>query len=382
MKIKNISNNPDLLYIAMINIDDDTDGVKKKVFMQCDALSEYYISISIACYKKNEPGIYNFNTKEFMPFKRLSKLIPRRLVYLRGLRKHLLKTNYGTSYIRYSYFDLSFYRVITLLSKKKTRLFLEIPSFPIKYPEIRLKTLIRYPIFLQDFLFRKKAIRKFDKILSIGAPQKKIYGDTTINIPNGIDRKPVDYHNNSYNFKDLRILCLANMYYHQGYDRLIEGLSNYYNENEDSIVQVFIDFVGDGPLLQHYVNLTKKRNLEKFIVFHGKQTNEKINKITSNVNLACGPLGLHRLGFDYASPLKTKEYMLKGIPFIYSYVEISLDENFPYVLKLPADESPISISKVISFYQNIQKDYPLYSDILHKYAIEKFSWVNILSVLK
>ena len=46
--------------------------------------------------------------------------------------------------------------------------------------------------------------------------------------------------------------------------------------------------------------------------------------------------------------LKNREYATRGIPFIYSEQDSDFDQQ-PYVLKAPADESPINVRDIIDF---------------------------------
>jgi hypothetical protein len=49
--------------------------------------------------------------------------------------------------------------------------------------------------------------------------------------------------------------------------------------------------------------------------------------------------------------LKNREYATRGIPFIYSEQDSDFDSQ-PYILKAPADESPINIQQIIDFMNN------------------------------
>ena len=57
----------------------------------------------------------------------------------------------------------------------------------------------------------------------------------------------------------------------------------------------------------------------------------------------------------FGSALKTKEYIAKGIPFIYGWQE-SVLQNFKYGLHFELCEDPIDIDKVIDFYDTLPKD--------------------------
>ena len=63
---------------------------------------------------------------------------------------------------------------------------------------------------------------------------------------------------------------------------------------------------------------------------------------------AIGSLGRHRNGITVIKTLKNREYATRGIPFIYSEQDSDFDDK-PYILKAPADESPIDIQKIIDF---------------------------------
>lgn len=64
-----------------------------------------------------------------------------------------------------------------------------------------------------------------------------------------------------------------------------------------------------------------------------------------------GSLGRHRSGITVIKTLKNREYATRGIPFIYSEQDSDFDHQ-PYVLKAPADESPIDIQQIIDFLNN------------------------------
>ena len=51
--------------------------------------------------------------------------------------------------------------------------------------------------------------------------------------------------------------------------------------------------------------------------------------------------------------MKNREYATRGIPFIYSEQDSDFDDK-PYVLKAPADESPIDIQQIIDFSSSFQ----------------------------
>ena len=69
-------------------------------------------------------------------------------------------------------------------------------------------------------------------------------------------------------------------------------------------------------------------------------------------DVAVGCLGCHRKNIVHVKALKNIEYAARGIPFIYS--ESNEDFDFKeYVLKIPANESPVDIAFLVAFSKNM-----------------------------
>ena len=95
-------------------------------------------------------------------------------------------------------------------------------------------------------------------------------------------------------------------------------------------------------------------------------------KIYNEVDMAVSSLALHRVGLTSGSTIKTKEYCSLGVPFIYAYDEKELNIEFPYAMKLDSTDTPVSISDIKRFHNNLKdKDYP---NEMHMYAKENYDW--------
>ena len=73
-----------------------------------------------------------------------------------------------------------------------------------------------------------------------------------------------------------------------------------------------------------------------------------MTQVFNQCQFAIGSLGRHRSGITVIKTLKNREYATRGIPFIYSETDSDFDSQ-PYVLKAPADESPIDIQQIVDF---------------------------------
>ena len=98
-----------------------------------------------------------------------------------------------------------------------------------------------------------------------------------------------------------------------------------------------------------------QNQLEPYVVLHGQQHGEQLDKIFEQSDFAIGSLARHRSGITVIKTLKNREYAARGIPFIYSETDTDFDDK-PYVLKASADETPIRIETILEFYHRQEWD--------------------------
>ena len=84
------------------------------------------------------------------------------------------------------------------------------------------------------------------------------------------------------------------------------------------------------------------------IINHGKLFGDKLDEVFNQCVFAIGSLGRHRSGITEIKTLKNREYAARGISFIYSENDSDF-ENMPYIIKAPADESPINVKEIINY---------------------------------
>jgi len=93
-------------------------------------------------------------------------------------------------------------------------------------------------------------------------------------------------------------------------------------------------------------------HMESYIIIYGKKHGKELDEIFNLCDFGIGSLGRHRAGIQKIKTLKNREYAARGIPFVYSETDSDFDER-PYVLKLPADETPADIRQIIAFYRQL-----------------------------
>ena len=231
----------------------------------------------------------------------------------------------------------------------------EIPTYP--YDSEFSPHIWKQPShFVLDKWFRRSLYRYMDAIVTF-SDATEIFGQRTINISNGVDFDSIPLHQYQQPADDsINLVGVAEVHIWHGYDRLIAGLGEYYLHSVNPR-QVFFHIVGGvQPNERYKANafhpglqvIIDKYGIQDKIIFHGQLFGDELDKVFNISCFAIGSLARHRSGITVIKTLKNREYATRGIPFIYSEQDSDFD-NHPYVLKAPADETPIDIQQIVNF---------------------------------
>lgn len=286
---------------------------------------------------------------------------------------------YDFLYIRYpkaSPFFISFLKKLKL-QNYNIKVINEIPTYPYEH---QWKTIRSKLIQYIDYLYRRNLYKYIDRIVTFYG-QNLIFNIPTIKIGNGIntDNSKIITRNDS-NEKIIRLVCIANLKFYHGYDRVIKMIAN--NKSEYKII---FNIVGGGPEECKLKELCKLLNIEDSVIFYGYKYDDELKEIISNSDIAIGTLGWHRANLTFDSALKTREYCAFGIPFVMSNIDLDFDRNFKYMLKVPASDDALDEFELILFFNRMKKDNN-YQSNMHDYAINNLDWKNkinkVLNVIK
>lgn len=139
----------------------------------------------------------------------------------------------------------------------------------------------------------------------------------------------------------LNLIVVAQFAPWHGYDRLIEGIKDYYSK--ETTKKVYVHFVGSEEQINIYKKLVKYYHLSEYIFFHGPLFGKQLTDMFNNSDIAICGLGGHRKSIYLSSELKSREYLARGIPMISSTKIDILPDDFIYCLYVPSDDSPINI---------------------------------------
>ena len=227
----------------------------------------------------------------------------------------------------------------------------EIPTYP--YDSEFSPYIWKQPLrFILDKCYRKALYRYMDAMVTF-SDANLIFGQRTINISNGVDLDSIPLHKNqlSNTCAQIHLVGVAEVHYWHGFDRLIMGLGEYYkNGGQREVYFHIVGGVWQGDMYgEHgFQTLIKRFNLSNNVLFHGQLFGEALDNVFNQCQFAIGSLARHRSGITVIKTLKNREYATRGIPFIYSEKDSDFDHQ-PYIIKAPADESPIDIQKILNF---------------------------------
>jgi glycosyltransferase involved in cell wall biosynthesis len=264
-----------------------------------------------------------------------------------------------------SYFTI---QMVKQMKQDGMKVVMEIPTYPYD-AEYKAQGISRQ--IFQDKLFRNQLAKHLDAIVTL-SDYDEIFGQRTIRISNGIDFDNVKVKPSVNNTtKELNLIGVAEIHTWHGFDRLVKGMAVYYSKPQKYIVKFHVVgyfFSREGE--EEFRKVITDHHMERYVILYGKKHGGDLDTIFDYCDFGIGSLGRHRVGIDKIKTLKNREYAARGIPFIYSETDSDFDQK-PYVLKAPADESPIDINSIISFYQSL----PL-TPIEIRDSIKDLSWKN------
>jgi len=221
----------------------------------------------------------------------------------------------------------------------------EIPTYP--YDE-EMKGFKSLPLLLKDRWNRRRLNEVIDRI-AVFSDNEIIFSIPTIKIINGVDLHDVGIRAPSHTMRADIIFVAAFAEWH-GADRLLDGLKLFRDSASGSAEEVHVHMVGGGPKLESLKRKAAADGLSDLVTFYGVLDRSGMDRIYDRCDFAVASLGLHRIGLSISSTLKTREYLAKGIPFIYSGdIDVFVDDPVDFCCQISADESPVDIDAVLEF---------------------------------
>ena len=348
---------------------DPNNGISKKISYQVDALKACGMEVHLCYMDEQESKKRMIDGAVIADYGRgfLSKF--RKRIDFAPVVRYAKQQHIDFVYIRSNHNANPF--TIWMVGELKSAgmsVVMEIPTYPYD-SEYEAQGMTKQ--IAVDRIFRHALARRLDAIVTF-SDYTRIFGQRTIRISNGIDFASVSMKTRqSGTANELNLIGVAEIHQWHGFDRVVRGMAAYYSKKRNLTVRFHVVgyfFSADGE--QAFRQLISDSHMEPYVTLHGKQHGAALDDLFNSCDFGIGSLGRHRVGISKIKTLKNREYAARGIPFIYSETDSDFD-NRPYVLKAPADESPIDIDSIVSFYQSLNI---APADI--RQSISSLSWEN------
>lgn len=353
---------------------DPNNGISKKISYQVDALKACGLEVHL-CYMDetstkrrivDDTVIADYGSGTMSKIKKRTEFS--------SIVRYAIDKSIDFVYIRSNHNANPFtIRMVKRMKAAGMKVVMEIPTYP--YDQEYEAQGITKQIF-QDRIFRKRLARQLDAIVTF-SDYDTIFGQRTIRISNGIDFDNVTMKEKvNDTSKELNLIGVAEIHKWHGFDRLVKGLAEYYSRPQDYTVRFHVVgyfYSEEGE--QEFRKLIADNGMEPYVILYGKKHGQELDTIFNRCDFGIGSLGRHRVGIQKIKTLKNREYAARGIPFIYSETDSDFDDR-PYVLKAPADETPVDISSIINFYRQLT----LTSQDIRN-SIENLSWFHQMNCI-
>lgn len=232
---------------------------------------------------------------------------------------------------------------------------IEIPTYP--YDD-EFQGIENSFALMKDRKYRNRWHKYVDYVADLSG-EDEIFGIPTLPIINGIDLSTIQPRTPSASKDDtIDIVFSAFFGPWHGCDLLLRGLAEY--NRTDGARKVVLHLAGGGNMISEIESQISDLNLNDHVVMHGALNQKQLDDLFNTCRFAVSSLALHRIsGTDYkASSLKTREYLAKGIPFVYAgKVDVFESNPVDFCLQLPPEEKATDFRAVVDFYDKIYSTY-------------------------
>ena len=330
---------------------DPNNGISKKISYQVDALKKCGADVHLCYMDETKTKKRLIDGKVIADYGNgISSKILKRIDFS-SITKYVKDNNIDFVYIRSNHNANPFsIKMVKHMKKYGAKVVMEIPTYPYdsEYETQGMKKQIFF-----DRIFRNSFAKQLNAIVTF-SDYNNIFGQRTIRISNGIDFDNVKMKsriNDTSN--ELNLIGVAEIHEWHGFDRLVKGLAEYYSKPQEYLVKFHVvGYFFSTGIENEFKKIITDNHMEDFVILYGKKHGAELDNLFDKCDFGIGSLGRHRVGIDKIKTLKNREYAARGIPFVYSETDSDFDQK-PYVLKAPADETPVDIISIIDFYRDL-----------------------------
>ena len=227
------------------------------------------------------------------------------------------------------------------------RILYEVPTYPY---DGEMESLHMRPAGRKDRMWRTHLHKYVSRIPYLASEEHDtIFGCRGIRISNGIDLSNLQTRRaHAYGHDSLSIISVAMFMPWHGIDRLISGLAAY--RRAGGTRNITVHLVGEGEAQPQLMRQAKRAGVDDMIVFHGRMSIDEFDHLYDESDVAIECLANYRKGIHQSSSLKSREYLAKGIPFVYAgEIDTFVNDPVDFCLQVPERDEPLAMEKLIEF---------------------------------
>lgn len=318
-------------------------GVSKKIDMQTASLSKHF-----------DMGEVEVHTVKRSLLQRILGLFPTASIK-RDYESALTQLeNPDFLYVRRAVADRAYVSFWKRVKEKYPNCKIIIEVFTYPYDKDDFGRWDAWPFYIKELLYRKKLKKYVDTFVTY-SEDTEIFGVPTIRTINGIQLENISPSKGTYQENRITMMAVAYMQSHHGYERILEGLHQYYKNAANKYV-VELLLIGDGPEKPLYQSLVRKYHLENCVRFYPTMSGNALDEMYDISDIALASFGTYKKGvYTRLSALKTREYLAKGMPIITGCEIDVLDSQYEFVRNFPNSAEPVNIDEVVAFYDRIKQ---------------------------
>ena len=354
-------------------------GVKKKVFGQMKAFCSHNMEVWLLYNHGGRIVLVDGAGRQEQVLGRTANIFHFQFAFFTRAYEVVTTLHPDAIYERATFTEPNYINFLKKVKQRHIPLFVEYPTYPYD-EEYKHKSLFKRLLFQVDKYYRQQLHHYIAHAFTYTNYQD-IFGIPATRIENGIDVEQIPVRSpKTSNPETCTLLGVANLAFWQGYDRVIEGLKNYY-ASENKTQTVYFHLIGTGPEFKKLQELVATYKLQEVVRFSGAQYEDDLYASYNSADIGVSTLAFHRKGLAEGASLKSREYCAVGLPFVYAFQDHDFSENFEYALNISGDDTPVDILNVLNFYKTIVRKNTIAD--MRRYAENTLDWrVKLAPIVK
>lgn len=150
-------------------------------------------------------------------------------------------------------------------------------------------------------------------------------------------------------------------------NRLLDGMNAHQRP-----VKIVLHLIGRlDPETQQ--RLKEWRALNSEVKLHGSLHGDSLNEVMASATMGICSLGLYNSQLNEACPLKSREYVSRGLPLVMAHQDPDIHATSPFVLMVPNDPSPVNCSRLVGFARKVSQHAGL-ANQMREFAEDELDW--------